>query len=78
MPLSKELFDDSEIEAAVLKISNHCNSRGCVSCRLYLKGENCLLMNNCPADWKSVLDDEKEAEIWIEIQQEKNGRKENY
>ena len=78
MALTREKLEAREMEAAARKISRYCNKRGCIHCRLYIGNRDCLIMSNAPADWESVLDDEKEAEIWIEIKQEKNGRKENY
>lgn len=90
MALSKDLFDDSEIEAAARKISNHCNSRGCVSCKFCLdetNGTSCLFTEYGPDEWESVLDNvreweemEREGRTWKEwekIQQEKNGKKES-
>lgn len=85
MALNREKLEAREMEAAARKISRYCNKRGCIHCRLYIGNRDCLIMSNAPADWESVLDDVSEWEAagnegktWQEIQQEKNGRKDNY
>lgn len=85
MPLSKEA---REVEAAARKISIYCNNRTCCpKCRFYLGGRSCLFMEYGPGEYGEVITDMKEREAaeregktwkeWKEIQQEKNGRKEN-